>query len=70
MTSAESERCFSTFKRLKSFLRSTIGQDRLNALDMMPIEPDFIQKSPDLNMVINLFVVDVSFSANKVGPSL
>ena len=31
MTSAESERCFSTLKRIKSFLRSTMGQDRLNA---------------------------------------
>ncbi|XP_041842116.1 zinc finger MYM-type protein 1-like isoform X2 [Melanotaenia boesemani] len=56
MTSAESERCFSTLKRIKSFLRSTMGQDRLNALAVLSIERDFIQKSPDFNeMVINLF---------------
>jgi len=56
MTSAESERCFSTLKRIKSFLRSTVGQDRLNALAMLSIERDLIQKSQDFNdMVINLF---------------
>ncbi|XP_030263660.1 uncharacterized protein LOC115575596 [Sparus aurata] len=56
MTSAESERCFSTLKRIKSFLRSTMGQDRLNALAMLSIEREFIQKSADFNdMVINLF---------------
>ena len=54
--SAESERCFSTLKRIKSFLRSTMGEDRLNALAMLSIERDFIQKLPDFNdMVINLF---------------
>ena len=56
VTSAESERCFSTLKRIKTFLRSTMGQDRLNALAMLSIERDLIQKSPDFNdMVINLF---------------
>ena len=54
--SAASERCFSTLKRIKSFLRRTMGQDRLNALAMLSIEWDFIQKSADFNdMVINPF---------------
>ncbi|KAK0143087.1 hypothetical protein N1851_018787 [Merluccius polli] len=52
MTSAESERCFSTLKRIQTF-HGTMGQDRLN---MLSIERDLIQKSPDFNdMVINLF---------------
>lgn len=56
MTSAESERCFSTLKRIKSFLRSTMGQDRLNALAMLSIERELIHNYPDFNeMVINLF---------------
>lgn len=36
MTTSESERCFSTLKRLKTFLRNTMAQDRLNALAMFP----------------------------------
>ncbi|CAG9832487.1 unnamed protein product [Diabrotica balteata] len=38
MTTAEAERCFSTLKRIKTFLRSTMGQDRLTALAMLSIE--------------------------------
>ncbi len=52
---AESERCFSTLKWIKSFLRSKMGQDRLNALAMLSIEREFI-RTPDFNdMVINMF---------------
>ncbi|KAM3838094.1 inactive pancreatic lipase-related protein 1-like [Diretmus argenteus] len=55
VTSAESERCFSTLKRIKSFLRSKMGQDRLNALAMLSIEREFI-RTPDFNdMVIDMF---------------
>lgn len=35
MTTAESERCFSTLKRIKTLLRNTMTQDRLNALAML-----------------------------------
>lgn len=38
MTKAEAERCFSTLKRLKTFLRTAKSQDRLNALAMLSIE--------------------------------
>ena len=56
MATAESERCFSTLKRIKSFLRSRMGQDRLNALAMLSIERDFVRGSPDFNdMVIDTF---------------
>ncbi len=56
MAPAESERCFSALKRIKSFLRSTMKQDRLNALAVLSVEQEFIQKLLDFNdMVINLF---------------
>ena len=55
MTTSESERCFSTLKRIKSFLRSTMGNERLSALAMLSIESklvseikDFFKKSYDL----------------------
>ncbi len=35
MTTSEPERCFSTLKRIKSFLRSRMGQERLSALAML-----------------------------------
>ncbi|GBO00777.1 hypothetical protein AVEN_181669-1 [Araneus ventricosus] len=38
MTTAEAERCFSTLKRVKTFLRSTMSEDRLSALPMLSIE--------------------------------
>ncbi|KAK0142686.1 Zinc finger MYM-type protein 1 [Merluccius polli] len=47
MTTAESERCFSTLKRVKTFLRNTMGQDRLNALAMLSIEKKLTQDIPD-----------------------
>lgn len=34
MSTAESERCFSTLKRIKTFLRNTMHQERLSALAM------------------------------------
>jgi hypothetical protein len=41
MTTVESERCFSTLKRVKTFLRNTMGQSRLSALSMLSIEKTF-----------------------------
>lgn len=38
MTTAEPERCLSTLKRVKTFLRNTMKQERLNALAMISIE--------------------------------
>ncbi|KAK7878088.1 hypothetical protein WMY93_031235 [Mugilogobius chulae] len=56
VTSAEAERCFSTLKRIKSFLRSSMGQARLNALAVLSVERELIQKIPDFNeRVIDLF---------------
>ena len=42
MSTAESERCFSTLKRIKTFLRNTMNEDRLNALAMMSINKNLI----------------------------
>jgi len=47
MTSCEAERCFSTLKRIKTRLRSTMGEDRLNALTMINIENEMISYDVD-----------------------
>ena len=39
-TSCEPERVFSELKRIKSVLRSTTGQDRLNHLLLLKMHPD------------------------------
>lgn len=56
MTTAEAERCFSTLKRVKTFLRSTMSEDRLSALAMLSIEKNMINNIPEFNeSVIDLF---------------
>lgn len=56
MSTAECERCFSTLKRIKTFLRSTMSEDRLNALAVLSIEKKFVQSIPDFdNKVIDVF---------------
>lgn len=52
MTTAESERCFSTLKRIKSFLRNTMTQDRLNSLSMLSIERKFISQCENFNELV------------------
>ena len=49
MTSCEAERCFSTLKRIKTFLRNTMAEERLNALTMLPIEKNLVRDSVDFN---------------------
>lgn len=49
MTTAESERCFSTLKRVKTFLRNTMTQARLNALAMLSMEKELIKEIPEFN---------------------
>jgi hypothetical protein len=56
MASAEAERCFSTLKRIKTFLRNTMSQERLSALAMLSKERDLIESIPDFNQrVIDKF---------------
>ena len=44
VTVASAERSFSKLKLLKSYLRSTMSQERLNGLAMISIENDFLGK--------------------------
>ncbi|KAI4793097.1 hypothetical protein KUCAC02_032931 [Chaenocephalus aceratus] len=46
---AAAERCFSTLKRIKTFLRNSMSQDRPNALAMLSIENKLISSIPDFN---------------------
>ncbi|XP_051985508.1 zinc finger MYM-type protein 1-like [Xyrauchen texanus] len=49
MTTAEAERCFSTLTRVKTFLRNSMGQERLNALAMLSMERELVLNMPDFN---------------------
>ncbi|XP_070822084.1 zinc finger MYM-type protein 1-like [Chaetodon trifascialis] len=49
MTTAEAERCFSTLKRIKTFLRNAMGQERLNALAMLSMERELVRNMSDFN---------------------
>ncbi|RXM99485.1 Zinc finger MYM-type protein 1 [Acipenser ruthenus] len=49
ITTAESERCFSTLKRIKTFLRNSMKTEQLNALAMLSIEKDMMADIPDFN---------------------
>lgn len=55
MTTAESERCFSTLKRVKSFTRSTIKEDRLCALAMCSIEKHLLATHNFNELIIDHF---------------
>nr|CAI5849443.1 unnamed protein product [Callosobruchus analis] len=56
MSTAECERCHSTLKRIKTFLRSTMTEARLNALAVLSIEKKFVQSIPDFdNKVVDVF---------------
>ena len=41
---ASCERSFSKLKMIKSYLRSTMSDDRLSALSILSIEKDYVQK--------------------------
>ena len=49
MTTAEAERCFSTLKRVKTFHRNTMTQERLNALAMLSMEKRLVCEMTDFN---------------------
>ena len=49
VATAESERCFSTLKRVKTYLRNKMGQDRLNALAVLTIEKEYIANIVNFN---------------------
>ncbi len=49
MTLAETERCFSTLKRIKTFLRNSMLNERLTALTMLSIENRMISDINNFN---------------------
>ena len=53
VTSATAERSFSVLRRLKTYVRSTMNNDRLSSLALMQIHRDF---SVDLDKVMEKFV--------------
>ncbi|KAJ4430513.1 hypothetical protein ANN_19101 [Periplaneta americana] len=48
ITTAEPERCFSCIKRIETFLRNTLSQDRLTALATLSIEKSMMSKMKGL----------------------
>lgn len=58
MTTAEAERCFSSLKRIKTFLRNTMVEDRLVALSMLSIEKKMVCETANFNeQVIEKFAL-------------
>ena len=54
-TNATSERSFSALRRVKSYLRSTMGQEILNYLMLLHVHNDKTDKL-DLKSTLNAFV--------------
>lgn len=58
-TSVSVERSFSALKRIKTFSRNTIGQNRLKNLSLIAIEKDFVkqlqEQSNFYDKVIDIF---------------
>ncbi|XP_067284102.1 zinc finger MYM-type protein 1-like isoform X2 [Pseudorasbora parva] len=52
MTTAEAKRCFSTLKRIKTFLRNSMTQERLNALAMLSVEKKLVTEITDFNQKV------------------
>ena len=52
MTSCEAECCFSTLKRVKTFLRNSMTDDRLNALGMLSMKKRLIREMPDFDKLV------------------
>ena len=57
VTTASCERSFSTLKRIKSYLRSRIGQDRLSSLAELAIERE-MTNNLDLDRVVNILLIE------------
>lgn len=54
-TNCLGERSFSTLKRVKTYLRTSMGQDRLNALALLSIEAQLVQEI-DNGDIIDVFL--------------
>jgi hypothetical protein len=52
VSTAESKRCFSALKRVKTYLRNSMGQERVNALAVLNIHNDVIADTPRFNQKV------------------
>lgn len=64
-TNAVSERSFSTLKRIKTYLRSTIGQERLNACLILNSYKE-LTDSLDVNNIIKEFVSGHTYRKERI----
>lgn len=56
VSTTEGERCFSTLKRIKSFLRNSMGQDKLNSMAICSIHNEEIDEIRNFNnRVVDMF---------------
>ena len=56
MTTSQPERCFSTLKRIKTFIRSTMNFERINALAALLMQKSFFNSHPEIRgRIIFLF---------------
>jgi hypothetical protein len=53
VTVASAERSFSKLKLIKSYLRSTMSQERLNGLAILSIEKEMLKKLEYKNLISN-----------------
>ena len=56
MSNATAERSFSALKRLKTYLRATMGQKRLNHLIFLHVHKD-LTDNLDLNKILKTFIL-------------
>ena len=56
-TSCSAERSFSSLRRLKTYLRNTMGQKRLSSLALLHIERKFVNRvlAEDMDKMIDIF---------------
>ena len=56
-TSCSAERSFSSLRRLKTYLRNSMGQERLSSLALLHIEREYVNKvlKEDMTKMINVF---------------
>ena len=67
ITTATAERSFSALRRLKSYLRSTMGQKRFNNLAVLHAHRDVLGKL-DIRPVINDFIFSNSVRRSTFAP--
>ena len=56
-TSCSAERSFSALRRLKTYLRNTMGQERINSISLINIEREYANAvmEKDMERIINIF---------------